>query len=68
MDVALLQGQQAQELILKQTPRKLYVQIPGATWKYSNASLVSHGSLFCHSWKQVLGRSNVGARFLVSGT
>ena len=37
VDVALLQGQQSQEIILKQTPRKLYVQIPGATWKYSNA-------------------------------
>ena len=36
VDVALLQGQQSQEVILKQTPRKLYVQIPGATWKYSN--------------------------------
>ena len=37
VDVALLQGQQAQEVILKQTPRKLYVQIPGATWQYSQA-------------------------------
>ena len=37
VDVALLQGEQAQEIILKQTPRKLYVQIPGATWKYSQA-------------------------------
>ena len=36
VDLALLQGEQAQEHILKQTPRKLYVQIPGATWKYSN--------------------------------
>ena len=35
VDVALLQGEQAQEVILKQTPRKLYVQIPGATWKYA---------------------------------
>ena len=37
VDVGLLQGEQAQEIILKQTPRKLYVQIPGATWKYSQA-------------------------------
>jgi len=37
VDLAFLQGEQAQELILKQTPRKLYVQIPGATWKYSKA-------------------------------
>ena len=49
VDVALLQGQQAQELILKQTPRKLYVLIPGATWTYSQASLVPHGSLLCRS-------------------
>ena len=28
VDVALLQGQQSQELIPRQTPRKLYVQIP----------------------------------------
>ena len=35
VDVALLQGEQAQEHILKQTPRKLYVQVPGATWKHS---------------------------------
>ena len=35
VDLALLQGEQAQEHILKQTPRKLYIQIPGATWKYS---------------------------------
>jgi len=55
VDVALLQGQQAQELILKQTPRKLYVQIPGATWKYSQASLVPHGSLLCRSGKVVRG-------------
>ena len=37
VDLALLQGEQAQELILKQTPRKLYVQIPKATWKYSKS-------------------------------
>jgi hypothetical protein len=55
VDVALLQGQQAQELILKQTPRKLYVQIPGATWKYSKASLVPHGSFLCRSGKVLRG-------------
>jgi hypothetical protein len=37
VDVALLQGEQSQEIILKQTPRKLYVQIPGATWQYSQS-------------------------------
>ena len=37
VDVALLQGEQSQEVILKQTPRKLYVHIPGATWKYSKS-------------------------------
>ena len=35
VDASLLQGQQAQEVILKQTPRKLYVLIPDAKWKYS---------------------------------
>ena len=37
VDVAFLQGEQSQEVILKQTPRQLYVLIPGATWKFSES-------------------------------